>query len=65
LNKGLIVSTLRPYNRIRLWTGVIVGIGLGIILGHLMESYLYGGIIGVAVGLALGSRWAKTGLPPE
>ncbi len=59
------MNTPRPYNRVRLWTAVIIGIGLGIILGHLMESYLYGGIIGIVVGLALASRWAKTGLPPK
>jgi hypothetical protein len=44
---------------------VIIGIGLGITRGHLMENYIYGGIIGVIIGIALASRWAKTGLPPN
>lgn len=59
------MAASRPYNRVRLWTGVVIGIGLGITLGHLMESYFYGIIIGVIVALALGSRWAKTGIPSK
>jgi F0F1-type ATP synthase assembly protein I len=62
-NKDSAMNDLRPYNRARLWTGVVVGLGLGIILGHLMESYPFGAVIGIVVGLALASRWAKTGLP--
>ena len=64
-NKGSIMNASRPYNRVRLWTGVMIGIGLGITLGHLMENYICGGIIGVIIGIALASRWAKTGLPPN
>jgi F0F1-type ATP synthase assembly protein I len=59
------MDALRPYNRVRLWTGVMIGIGLGITLGHLIESSAPGAIIGIIVGLALSSRWAKTGLPPN
>lgn len=59
------MNTSRPYNRVRLWTGVIIGIGLGIILGHLMESYPLGAISGIIVGLALGLTLGKNWLATE
>ncbi|MBC8180981.1 hypothetical protein H8E88_07640 [candidate division KSB1 bacterium] len=55
------MSYLPRKARIRLWSGVAVGILLGFALGSIMESTTYGVIIGIIAAVTLGTRWAKAG----